>query len=184
INIKLVVVIFASFNLVGCQILADILGVDSYQVKRVADGDTLTAVDSSGNEIKVRFACIDAPEIPHTTAEKKSRKYVDKSQFSWGQLAKEKVESLVAEGGEQVILTITDTDQYGRKVSEVRLPDGTFIQEVLVREGLAEVYRDYLSDCPSSEIVEAAEVTAKESQKGLWSDSRYVSPWEFRRLNK
>ncbi|MBZ8182327.1 thermonuclease family protein [Oscillatoria salina] len=184
INVKLIAVILVGFNLVGCQLLLDIFGVGSYTVKRVADGDTMTVVDSSGNEVKVRFACVDAPEIPHTVAEKKSRKLVNKSQFSWGLLAKERVENLVEKAKNRVVLTITDTDQYGRQISEVRLPDGTFIQEVLVREGLAEVYRDYLQNCPSLEIVEAAEVAAKQSKKGLWGDSRYVSPWEFRRLQK
>ncbi|MFW6296639.1 MAG: thermonuclease family protein, partial [Halothece sp.] len=148
------------------------------------DGDTLVAIDNQGNEIKVRFACIDAPEIPHTTAEKQSRKLVDKSQFSWGESAKERVEELIAQGNNNVVLNITDTDRYGRKISEVRLADGTFIQEVLLKEGLAQVYTQHLANCPSSAIVTQAEAMAKGDQQGIWGDEKFVPAWDFRQNSK
>jgi len=65
-----------------------------------------------------------------------------------------------------VTLTITDTDRYGRKVSEVRLHDGTLIQEVLTREGLA--LFPYLKNCPSAALVER-EAEAKQ-QRRVWSE--------------
>ena len=144
----------------------------------------MTVTDTSGQNISVRFACVDAPEVPHTTAERKSRKLVDKSQFKWGEKAQQRVQQLVEQGGNRVNLTVTDTDRYGRKISEVRLPDGTFIQQVLAQEGLAQVYRPYLKNCPSAAIVEAAEVDAKKRRVGVWRDSKYVSAWEWRSSNK
>ncbi len=155
-------------------------GSTTYPVKRVSDGDTLTVTDSSNTEIKVRFACIDSPEVPHTANERKSRKLVDKSQFKWGERAQQRVQELVSQGGDRVELTITDTDRYGRKISEVRLPNGTFIQQVLVKEGLSQVYRPYLKNCPSAALVEQAETEAKQRRRGVWSDAKYVSPWEWR----
>jgi micrococcal nuclease len=88
------------------------------------------------------------------------------------------------QGGDRVRLTVTDTDRYGRKVSEVRLPDGTFIQQVLTQEGLVQVYKPYLKNCPSADIVQAAEADAKKRRVGVWRDPKYVSAWEWRRNNK
>lgn len=169
-------------GLVGCELIFG--STNAYSVKKVSDGDTLTVTDASGKNINVRFACIDAPEVPHSTKERQSKKSVDKNQFSWGGKAQQRVQQLVKQGGDRVQLTVTDTDQYGRKVSEVRLPDGTFIQEILTKEGLVQVYRPYLKNCPSASIVEAAEVDAKRRRVGLWRDTKYVSAWEWRRKNK
>ncbi|MBE9127007.1 MULTISPECIES: thermonuclease family protein [unclassified Coleofasciculus] len=168
-------------TLTGCSLLSS---PATYSVKKVSDGDTITVTDASGTDIKVRFACVDAPEVPHTAKERKSRKLVDKSQFQWGGKAQQRVQQLVAQGGDRVQLTVTDTDQYGRKISEVHLADGTLIQEVLIQEGLAQVYRPYLKNCPSAAIVEQAEADAKKKRRGVWQDPKYVSAWEWRRSSK
>jgi micrococcal nuclease len=171
-------------TLAGCEDLRRLFAGGGYTVKRVSDGDTITVTDSSGKNITVRFACVDAPEIPHSEQERKSRKLVDKTQFKWGVIAQQRVQNLVKKGGDRVKLTITDSDQYQRKISEVRLPDGTFIQQVLVAEGLAQVYRPYLKNCPSASIVEAAEADAKKRRVGVWGDKKYIPAWEWRRNNK
>ena len=168
------------FSLIGCQIFRPA----QYTVKRVSDGDTLTVSDSQGTDIKVRFACVDAPEIAHTKSEKLSKKAVDKDQFKWGNQAQMRVEQLIKLKGNRVTLTITDTDRYGRKISEVRLGDRTFVQEVLVREGLALVYRPYLKNCPSSVAIEQAETEAKSNRRGVWSDAKFVEPWAYRSRKK
>ncbi len=168
-------------GLVGCEA---IFGSPTYPVKRVSDGDTLAVTDRSGKNINVRFACVDAPEVPHSSKEKASKKAADQNQFKWGIKTQQRLQELVQQGGDRVRLTVTDTDRYGRKVSEVRLPDGTFIQEVLAKEGLALVYRQYLKDCPSAAIVEQAEAEAKKSRRGIWRDSKFLPPWEYRSESK
>ena len=157
------------------------LAANNYAVKRVSDGDTLVASDSAGKEIKVRFACVDAPEVAHTNAEKNSKVSAQKNQFKWGNQALQRTQQLVKQGGGRVILTVTDTDRYGRQVSEIRLPNGTFVQEVLTREGLAMVYRPYLKNCPSASVLEQAEAEAKKSKRGVWGDSKFVPAWDFRK---
>lgn len=147
---------------------------------RVSDGDTLTLTNAKTPEIKVRLACVDAAEVPHSTKERKSKKPSDRNQFKWGVKAQERVKQLLEQGGDRVTLKVIDSDQYGRKVSEVRLRDGTFIQEVLAREGLALVYRRYLKNCPSAALVEQAEAEAKKERRGVWSDAKFVEPWEYR----
>lgn len=173
-------------GLVGCESLFSPpkSELPTYSVKRISDGDTLAVTDSSGNSISVRFACMDAPEVPHTNAEKQSRKAVDKNQFKWGVQAQQRVQQLVTQGGDRVNLTVTDTDRYGRKVSEVRLPDGTLVQEALIRDGLAMVYQPYLKNCPSAAVVQQAEAEAKKSRRGVWGDSKFVEPWDYRRISK
>ncbi len=79
---------------------------------------------------------------------------------------------------------MVDTDRYGRKVAEVRLSDGTLAQEVLVREGLAMVYRRYIKNCLSAAVVEQAESQAKQQQLNIWGDSQFTPPWEWRRNKK
>jgi micrococcal nuclease len=160
------------------------LAPNTYPVKRVSDGDTLVASDSTGKDIKVRFACIDAPEVAHTNADKNSKASAKKNQFKWGNLAHQRMQQLVKQGGGRVVLTVTDTDRYGRKVSEVRFPNGTFAQEVLTREGLAMVYRPYLKNCPSASVLEQAEAEAKKNRRGVWGDSKFVPAWQFRHNDK
>ncbi|MFB2968487.1 thermonuclease family protein [Aerosakkonema sp. BLCC-F183] len=177
-SLKCLGVAFLILTLTGCP---NRPGQITYTVKRISDGDTLAVTDSKGENFTVRFACIDAPEVPHSQKEKQSTKLVDKNQFKWGVKAQGRVQQLVKQG-DRVTLTLTDTDRYGRKIGEVRLPDNVFIQEVLVREGLALVNRPYLKNCPSAAIVEQAEAEAKKARRGIWSDRTFVAPWEYRRI--
>ena len=161
-------------------------------VERVSDGDTLVLKDADGKKFTVRFACIDAPEIPHSQREKKSKITKDVNQFAWGLKAKMRIEELIKQTDNRVKLNITDSDseallqadRYGRKIAEVRLKDGTFLQQVLVKEGLAKVYRSYLSKCPSKDIVQQAEAQAQQQKIGVWGDQKFVDPWEYRKANK
>lgn len=166
----------------GCKLV--FAQKDTYSVKKVSDGDTLSVIDNNNQNFTVRFACMDAPEIAHTNAEKQSKKAVDINQFAWGDKAKIRLQDLIKSGGDRVRLTVTDIDRYGRKVSEVRLVNNTFVQEVLIREGLAKVYKPYLKNCPSANIVQQAEAEAKQGKKGVWGDTKFVDPWDYRRDNK
>ncbi|MBD2386673.1 thermonuclease family protein [Cylindrospermum sp. FACHB-282] len=172
---------FLFLGLIGCERLVT-PGGDT--VERVSDGDTLVVKGTNGKNVTVRFACVDAPEIPHSNKEKSSKLVRDRNQFSWGAKAQERVQQLVKQGGDRVTLKITDSDRYGRKVAEVRLKDGTFIQQVLLREGLAKAYRPYLNKCPSKDIVQQTEAQAQEQKLGIWSDRKFVDPWEYRQFSK
>jgi endonuclease YncB( thermonuclease family)/ABC-type phosphate/phosphonate transport system substrate-binding protein len=151
----------------------------TYQVKKIDDGDTIAVTDTSNSEIRIRFACIDAAETPKSETDKNTNNSADKNQFLWGNKAKERLESLIRIG-DKVQLNIVDTDRYGRKVAEVRLSDGTFVQQILVKEGLAMVYRQYLKNCASASIVEKAEAKAKQQRLNIWGDSQFTAPWDWR----
>jgi micrococcal nuclease len=49
---------------------------------------------------------------------------------------------------------------------------------------LAKVYRPYLNKCPSKDLVQQAEAEAKEQRLGIWSDTKFINPWEYRSLYK
>ncbi|MEH2414777.1 thermonuclease family protein [Nostoc sp.] len=178
------------FWLCATIIILSLIGCDRFiptsgePVERVSDGDTIVVKDTNGKNFSVRFACVDAPEIAHTNKEKQSKRISDRNQFSWGVKAQKRVEELVQQGGDRVTLNITDSDRYQRKIAEVRLKNGTFVQQVLLQEGLAKVYRPYLNKCPSRDLVEQAEAKAKEQRLGVWSDTKFVNPWEYRSLYK
>lgn len=174
-----VVILTAIASVTGCQIFNKFSSAP-YSVKRVSDGDTLTVVDPKGTDIKVRFACVDAPEIPHSTKERASKRVRDRNQFQWGIQAQDRLQQLIHQGGDRVNLTITDSDRYGRKIAEVRLGNGTLVQEVLARDGLVLVFDQYLKNCPDAAIVQQAQAEAQKHQRGVWSDSKFVTPWNYR----
>ncbi|TAE59512.1 MAG: thermonuclease family protein [Nostocales cyanobacterium] len=174
-------VVLMIITVIGCE---NLRAENSFFVERVSDGDTLTVSDKNKQKFTVRFACIDAPEIPHTNKEKNSRKAKDKNQFSWGLKAKERLQELIQQGKNQVYLDVMEKDRYGRKLAEVRLKNGTFIQQVLLQEGLVKIYRSYLNKCPSKKIMQQAETQAKNQNIGIWNDQKFIDPWEYRKLSK
>ncbi|WP_414576412.1 thermonuclease family protein [Anabaena sp. CCY 9402-a] len=182
-NKKLLILLSSGFIILGLMGCNRLFGASGDLVERVSDGDTLAVKDAKGNKFTVRFACMDAPEIAHSRKEQASRRVSDRNQFSWGAKAQQRLEQLVRQSGDRVTLNITDSDRYGRKVAEVRLRDGTFVQEVLIQEGLAKVYRPYLNKCPSKELVQQAEAKAQQQRIGIWGDAKFTNPWEYRSLN-
>ena len=76
--------------------------VDAALVLSIGDGDTITVTEGSGR-IKVRLACIDAPET---------------SQSPYGMQARRALQGLLPIGS-QVTLRTKATDRYGRSVAEV-----------------------------------------------------------------
>lgn len=74
----------------------------SASVLSIGDGDTITVIEGS-RRIKVRFACIDAPETSQSPYRMESRR---------------RLQSLLPIGS-QVTLRTRATDRYGRTVAEV-----------------------------------------------------------------
>lgn len=138
----------------------------TWEVLNVHDGDTLRVRQGQKIE-RVRFACIDAPELAQPLG-KESRDFL---------------KSLIAQNGDRVTLKIVDTDRYGRKVAEVFSPDGKFIQEQQAKAGWVYVYQKYLNNCPDAQSVVKAEDFAKRSRVGVWSGN-HTKPWEYRKTKR
>lgn len=127
-------------------------------VTSVSDGDTLKIL-VDGEEFKVRFYGVDAPET--------AQRFGDKA----AAFTRKRIQ------GQTVTIIVHDRDQYGRVVGEV-YHKGESINRLLAREGLAWWYRNYAQDDGDLSRLSAA---AKKAKKGLWADESPVPPWDFRR---
>lgn len=131
------------------------------KVVRIADGDTLTVLDGSNAQHKIRLFGIDAPENGQ----------------AFGTKAREALASKVF--GQTVRVDVVDVDRYRREVGRIFLGE-RFVNMELVRDGFAWRYVQY--DKPGE--FTAAEDEAREHRRGLWSDPHPVAPWEFRRQRR
>jgi endonuclease YncB( thermonuclease family) len=122
------------------------------RVVRIVDGDTLTVLDATNTQHKVRLAGIDCPE---------------KGQ-PFGQRAKQALSDYVFSG--QVTVEWDKRDRYGRAVGKV-LDGERDVNLALVRDGMCWWYRKYAHEqsLVDQGLYEAAEQTARKQRKGLWS---------------
>jgi len=127
------------------------------KVVRVSDGDTIQVMHNGMAE-KVRLHGIDCPE----------------KKQAYGRKAKEFTASLVA--GRTVMVEVKDRDRYGRTVGRVFLPDGSCLNEALVKAGYAWHYKQYSNDSTLAQL----ELDARRASRGLWKDPHPVAPWDWR----
>ena len=131
-------------------------------VLSIGDGDTIR-VNRQGLPITIRLACIDAPEMAQSPYGQQSRRYL---------------QTRLAKGREVTILPHT-IDRYGRAVAEV-ISDLN-INLVLVEDGQAFAYRQYLGGCDAKEYLDA-EYRASRHRYGVWQVNGGITrPWDFRR---
>jgi micrococcal nuclease len=127
----------------------------------IADGDTLTVLDSDFKQVKVRLAEIDAPES--------KQPFGTRARQSLGELCHEK----------RAEVRVTDRDRYGRIVGRVTC-DGTDANSTQVHRGLAWVYDRYAKDATLYRLQDEARAAGR----GLWTDSTPVAPWAWRAVHR
>ena len=129
------------------------------KVVGVSDGDTITVLDGSKTQHKIRLSGIDAPE---------------KAQ-PFGQVSKEHLSALVF--GKQVTVETDKTDKYGRNIGRV-LVNGTDANLAQIKAGLAWHYKEYAKEQPAADRASyaSAETQARASVQGLWRDPRPMAP--------
>jgi endonuclease YncB( thermonuclease family) len=130
----------------------------------IADGDTLTLLDTSRARHRIRLDGIDAPE---------------RSQ-PFGQRARASLEELAY--GRSARAACGKTDRYGRAVCNVTV-DGVDVGLEQVRRGLAWHYVRYVREQSPQERVDyaKAEAAARAARAGLWSGAQPTAPWDYRR---
>jgi endonuclease YncB( thermonuclease family) len=133
------------------------------QVVGISDGDTLTVLDESIRQRKIRFNGIDAPE----------------SGQAFGSRSKQSLSDLVL--NQVVTVTGSKIDRYGRLVSKVRL-GGHDIGLIQIQRGMAWFFRKYAHELSrnDAQAYERAELNARAERRGLWIDPSPVPPWEYR----
>jgi micrococcal nuclease len=133
------------------------------KVVNIADGDTITVLTSDKQQVRIRLYGIDAPEAGQPFGSKST-------QFVRDLAARKTVE-----------VGVRDTDRYGRTVAVIILPDGSNLNEEIVRAGLAWVYTKYCKDRPMCARWDQLQEAARQARLGLWRDPDPVPPWDWRR---
>lgn len=130
----------------------------------IADGDTLTVLDSTKTQHKIRLAGIDAPE---------------KAQ-PFGQASKKHLSDLVF--NKDVTLDCGKTDKYRREVCVV-IVNGRDANLAQVASGMAWWYRQYQKEQTAQQRAEyeATEAKARSGKVGLWREAEPMPPWEWRK---
>ncbi len=133
------------------------------RVVAISDGDTLTILDASKKQIKIRLGEIDSPE----------------SRQPYGNKAKQELSALAF--NKTAVVKVQDTDRYGRTVGRVYV-DGVDVNAELVKRGAAWVYRKYAKDHSLFDL----EYEARTNKRGLWKlpESERVPPWEWRKAKR
>jgi endonuclease YncB( thermonuclease family) len=136
------------------------------KVVGVSDGDTITVLDATRTQHKIRLAGIDAPE----------------RRQAFGSVSKQNLSRMVFQ--KDVTIDWDKRDRHGRIVGKVLLK-GNDICIRQIEDGLAWHFKKYESEQPAIDRVRysRAEADARAAGVGLWRDSHPVPPWEFRRDN-
>jgi endonuclease YncB( thermonuclease family) len=133
------------------------------RVVGIADGDTITVLDTSNQQHRVRLSGIDAPE--------KKQPFGSRAKQSLGSLA----------FGKDAQVEWSKLDRYRRIVGKVII-DGQDVGLQQLQAGLAWWYRQYAREqSPQDQVAYSqAEEAAKVARIGLWGDSQAVPPWDYR----
>ncbi|GAB1393066.1 hypothetical protein MASR1M60_12290 [Rhodocyclaceae bacterium] len=144
-------------------------------VVSIADGDTLTVLDSQHQQHKISLSGIDAPEMVQP----------------FGQQSKSALSAMVFNRVVEVIGNKKDRD--GGTIGKVMAADPNCnmpacprthdVNLMQLMSGMAWWYRDYAREqSPKDrEDYEVAEFQAKSQRRGLWADKNPVPPWDWRR---
>jgi endonuclease YncB( thermonuclease family) len=137
------------------------------RVVGVADGDTITVLDTSNAQHKIRLSGIDAPE----------------KHQAFGTVAKQYLSNMVF--NKSVVINWQKNDRYGRIIGKVLL-DEVDVNLEHIKVGMAWFYRQYQKQQPIQDQADyaAAEQEAKAKKLGLWVDEDPVPPWDFRRAKR
>lgn len=161
-NIKLIVLFLTL--IFSSSASADVI---SGRVVGVADGDTITVLDRSNTQHKIRLNGIDAPE---------------KNQ-AFGNVSKRSLSDMVF--NQQVDVDWLKEDRYGRKVGKVLLNNEDVNLEQIKR-GMAWYFKKYKGDLVQEDRITyvQAEQKAEANRVGLWVDPNPIPPWDFRKQKK
>lgn len=133
------------------------------KVVAVADGDTITVLDSNKKQWKIRLEGIDAPEAKQ----------------DFGEKSRQNLAALVF--GKTVQVITGKTDKYGRTLGKV-IFDGRDINLEQIKAGLAWHYKVYEKEQSADDrkLYADAELQARDINAGLWAQAKFIAPWDFR----
>lgn len=130
----------------------------------VSDGDTITVLSDSKQEVKIRLYGIDCPEKRQDFGTK-AKQFTSDAAF-----------------GKRVDVDALTIDKYGRTIGIVKV-NGSNLSQMLIESGMAWVYDQY---CKMEECAtwRKAQERANSKRVGVWSMKNPTPPWEFRHADK
>ena len=137
------------------------------RVVGIADGDTLTLLDATNTQHKIRLSGIDSPE--------KGQPFGQACKKSLSDLAYDRV----------VAVDSNKLDRYGRVIGKV-LVNGQDVNLEQVRRGCGWHYKKYQNEQILDDRLSynAAEESARARRVGLWTDLEPTPPWEWRKARR
>ena len=132
------------------------------RVVGITDGDTFSCLTTNNQQIKVRLAEIDAPE--HNQP--------------FGKKSRQRLASLIHQ--QRVNLAVIGEDRYHRTLATVYNSQGQNVNLIMVQQGMAWAYRQYLQNVAYLQ----AEQTAREHRRGLWRDPSPIEPHLWRQQQR
>ena len=144
-----------------------------FSVRRVYDGDTIQLE----NGMHVRYIGINAPEIAHQ----------DKPGEPFGPEAMAFNEKIVLSKPVRIQGDQEATDQYGRRLAYIFIQDGTFVNQEMVRNGLAHVLYKPPNIAHDAALLKSQQEAMK-AGKGMWANwkekpSDYIGNKKSRRFH-
>ena len=142
-------------------------------VRRAYDGDTIELE----NGMHIRYIGINAPEIAHQ----------NKPGEPFGPEALAFNEKIVLSKPVRILEDQEATDQYNRRLAYVFLQDGTFVNQEIVRNGLAHVLYKYPNITYDDALLKSQQEAMK-AGKGIWANwkekkSDYIGNKKSRRFH-
>ena len=149
----LLLLLLLSLHSLAAEIAGKVVGV--------TDGDTITVLDTTNTQYRIRLDRIDAPE----------------RRQAFGAKSKQFLSSLIFEKNVRIIYE--KKDRYGRILGIVFLGENE-INLTMIQHGMAWHYSHY----DNTERYAAAEREARQKKIGLWIDPNPISPYIFRQGQK
>ena len=133
----------------------------------IADGDTLTLLDATKTQHKIRLAGIDSPE--------KSQPFGQHCKKSLSDLAYDRLATVES----------SKLDRYGRIIGKV-LVESQDVNLQQIRRGCGWHYKKYQNEqSPEDRLsYSSAEELARTNRKGLWADQEPIPPWDWRHTRR
>ena len=137
------------------------------RVVGIADGDTLTLLDATNTQHKIRLSGIDSPE--------KGQPFGQACKKSLSDLAYDRVAAVES----------NKLDRYGRVIGKV-LVNSQDVNLEQVRRGCGWHYKKYQNEQILDDRLSynAAEESARVSRVGLWADNEPMPPWDWRKARR
>lgn len=131
---------------------------DRARVTWVTDGDTIE-VTANGRDYRVRYIGVDSPEREEPFYQEATDLNID--------LVKDETVILVRD--------VSETDQYGRLLRYVYLPDGTFVNAEMIGQGMARLVT-FPPDVAQTDYLKSLQDEARRAGRGMWSEPALVGP--------